>query len=339
MMSGFAVVGAAERKRLSCPKCGADVDLQALCDGRYDTTRLTDEERRNVEDSAQGCAGLIAGVAAIATWIVLYQLISGAWIFWGGAIVAVVAYNIAAPFMRPKSEASVEPEPAVAMAPPPPDPAPAHDLRVVLDSVESVMQQWSKLGDERGRAMIVVSTDDARLAAVKRRLLDAGVVSAAIAAATADGADRLDAIRAGDVRCILLNPGPGGPTFTLPLEAYRKCDVMVLNPQEIGARAMARIHACIDGDAAAAPAAESDESSMLARELVEIGRKVPQDRYSASWFLSSARGRAREIGARLNELGGIDRMLAAHESVRQALGGVAARELEAAWGGIGEWMS
>lgn len=71
--------------------------------------------------------------------------------------------------------------------------------------------------------------------------------------------------------------------------------------------------------------------------LVQIGRKFPADDWSASHFLGQARHRARQIGEELNETGGIKLMLAAHEVVGSQLGSGAARELEAAWDGIGEW--
>lgn len=77
----------------------------------------------------------------------------------------------------------------------------------------------------------------------------------------------------------------------------------------------------------------------LINELVEVGRKYPPDRQSASRYLNTARSSARDIGQSLYEKGGNELMLMAHAKVRAALGGVAARELEAAWGGIGEWLS
>ena len=43
----------------------------------------------------------------------------------------------------------------------------------------------------------------------------------------------------------------------------------------------------------------------------------------------------KEIGAQLHALGA---MLSAHAAVRGSLGPVAARELEAAWSRVGEWL-
>lgn len=77
----------------------------------------------------------------------------------------------------------------------------------------------------------------------------------------------------------------------------------------------------------------------LIAELVSIGQKDASDGPgSSSRFLRQAKLRARAIGEQLNALGGNDYMLAGHEQVRQTLGAVAARELEVAWNGIGEWL-
>jgi hypothetical protein len=77
-------------------------------------------------------------------------------------------------------------------------------------------------------------------------------------------------------------------------------------------------------------------------ELISIGRKSAPDGYSASNFLARVPGpvqeRAREIGEELNRAGGLQLMLKAHAVVGAKLGGVAARELESAWNGIGEWQ-
>jgi hypothetical protein len=80
----------------------------------------------------------------------------------------------------------------------------------------------------------------------------------------------------------------------------------------------------------------------LIERLIEIGRKEVADSRSSSHFLDEARAETEEIGQRLNELGGVDGlelMQTAHATVQSRLGGIPARELEAAWGGIGEWQS
>ncbi|WP_329387610.1 hypothetical protein [Streptomyces sp. NBC_01716] len=68
----------------------------------------------------------------------------------------------------------------------------------------------------------------------------------------------------------------------------------------------------------------------LTHELAETGR--------GRGFLSGkGRPRTREIGAELELINGKQQMLEAHEYVRAELGVSAARELEAAWDGIGTW--
>ncbi|WP_407562442.1 hypothetical protein [Streptomyces sp. 184] len=77
---------------------------------------------------------------------------------------------------------------------------------------------------------------------------------------------------------------------------------------------------------------EDDRTLELVAELRAIGR--------GRGFLSvhgGKDGRTREIGAELHEKGGKQKMLHAHAAVRAELGPVHARELEAAWDGVGDW--
>ncbi|WIX81862.1 hypothetical protein QRX50_14425 [Amycolatopsis carbonis] len=53
---------------------------------------------------------------------------------------------------------------------------------------------------------------------------------------------------------------------------------------------------------------------------------------------SEVRGRVQSIGAALDEAGGKELMLRAHGVIRQKLGPVLARQLEAAWDGVGDWL-
>jgi hypothetical protein len=76
----------------------------------------------------------------------------------------------------------------------------------------------------------------------------------------------------------------------------------------------------------------------LVDELIEAGRKYPPDGQSSSHYLNTGRSRAREIGILLEKEGGNNLMLIAHAKVSSILGGTAARELEVAWDGVGEWM-
>ena len=79
------------------------------------------------------------------------------------------------------------------------------------------------------------------------------------------------------------------------------------------------------------------ELRVLVQELTRIGRKDAPHHESSSYFLSTARGRTREIGQQLDRLAGWGMMSAAHQLVRLELGNIAARELELAWDGIGKW--
>lgn len=71
----------------------------------------------------------------------------------------------------------------------------------------------------------------------------------------------------------------------------------------------------------------------LLPELVAIGAK--------EGFLSAGakrNARARAIGAELDRQGGMYLMRRAHAAVSASLGRIAARELEAAWDGVGDWL-
>ena len=88
-------------------------------------------------------------------------------------------------------------------------------------------------------------------------------------------------------------------------------------------------------------AGESGELGKLVRELIGIGRATSYVGTPDGTFYDEhhCHIRAREIGARLDQLGGMELMRAAHEQVARELAGTArARELEACWGGVGRWM-
>ncbi|KAJ5408882.1 hypothetical protein N7509_002765 [Penicillium cosmopolitanum] len=73
----------------------------------------------------------------------------------------------------------------------------------------------------------------------------------------------------------------------------------------------------------------------LITELIDIGHAegaLLGPRGSALW------GHVRSIGSALNHAGGKKLMLQAHEAVRDKLGAIRARELEVAWGGVGDWL-
>jgi len=84
---------------------------------------------------------------------------------------------------------------------------------------------------------------------------------------------------------------------------------------------------------------DGKEVSKLATELYQIGQ--------SDGYLSKSPGgafdnnckniRARQIGAILNGMGGLDLMSLVHGKVQQARGH--ARDLESCWGGIGDWLA
>lgn len=76
---------------------------------------------------------------------------------------------------------------------------------------------------------------------------------------------------------------------------------------------------------------EDTRTDQLLDELAEIGR--------TRGFLHAAGKdtRTREIGAELNRMNGKQKMLDAHAVVAAELGRLHARELEAAWDGVGDW--
>jgi hypothetical protein len=69
-----------------------------------------------------------------------------------------------------------------------------------------------------------------------------------------------------------------------------------------------------------------------------IRQHVPTDQ-SASTFLTTGRTKAREIGVRLNALGGWDAMSAVFEVLGLYLHRHAGAELSHAWDGIGQWRA
>jgi hypothetical protein len=77
----------------------------------------------------------------------------------------------------------------------------------------------------------------------------------------------------------------------------------------------------------------------LILELVHIGRagegKVRAQ--NGANFVHGSKKRVREIGRKLDRLGGIDLMVAARGAVQSHLGRSAAQHLEATWRGIGQW--
>lgn len=82
------------------------------------------------------------------------------------------------------------------------------------------------------------------------------------------------------------------------------------------------------------------EVDKLIDELITIGKK---DDYLSEHPGGSFNGqchhiRARAIGKRLNEIGGMDLMLFAHQQVAKKLGSQMSSHLDYAWNEIGGWV-
>ena len=88
------------------------------------------------------------------------------------------------------------------------------------------------------------------------------------------------------------------------------------------------------------PKEQKPEVEKLIAELIDIGKRDD--------FLSERPGglfngqchniRARAIGKRLNDIGGLELMQAAHRRVRKKLGINLTSHLEYAWSDIGQWI-
>lgn len=311
-------------------------------------------KERAREALATGC--IVAGLAAFVVGVAVWQAAGGDAAALGAVATFIAIYAIARAIMREEPGAAGPPIRRVDRIepPPPPAPPPARDsrgdrLEIVDDPLAQVLTHAVEVSSAPASVIVVVSTSAEKLAKVKERLVAGGVVRARIADATAESFARRDEIEHAEVSCILLDPGTWGPAYALPLGAYTgQVRVVVLDPQTLTTTAMERVKRCVgEGPRSPAPAPvaaappppapATDEVRGLVEELVRIGRKSPDGR-SSSCFLGTARGRAREIGEKLDGLGGLDLMLAAHAEVARALRGASGRELEAAWDGIGEWQ-
>lgn len=82
------------------------------------------------------------------------------------------------------------------------------------------------------------------------------------------------------------------------------------------------------------------EVNRLIAELIEIGKRDDflSERPGGQFTAQCHHVRARAIGKRLNELGGLALMEAAHQAVRRKLGAQLTSHLEYAWSDIGQWV-
>ncbi len=88
------------------------------------------------------------------------------------------------------------------------------------------------------------------------------------------------------------------------------------------------------------PSEMRTEIERLIEDLVRIGEKEDflSERSGGSFNAQCRHSRAREIGARLNQVGGIELMEYAHKKVRKRLGANLASHLAYAWAEIGKWV-
>ncbi len=86
---------------------------------------------------------------------------------------------------------------------------------------------------------------------------------------------------------------------------------------------------------------EKQQADALLRELLEIGKR--EDYLSeipgGSYDNHCRHRRAREIGRKLDQLGGIPLMWKGYQLVQKKVNKSAAAHLEYAWAEIGKWMS
>lgn len=83
-----------------------------------------------------------------------------------------------------------------------------------------------------------------------------------------------------------------------------------------------------------------NEVQRLTDELVQIGQSDDflSERPGGAFNAQSRHRRARAIGERLNEIGGMALMEYVHKRVRKKLGGTLAAHLAYAWSEIGKWV-
>jgi hypothetical protein len=89
------------------------------------------------------------------------------------------------------------------------------------------------------------------------------------------------------------------------------------------------------------PAEKAQEVERLIEELNRIGKTEDflSERPGGAFNLESRHIRTRDIGKRLNEIGGVALMEYANRRVRRKLGKNLSWHLEAAWKGIGDWIA
>jgi len=250
MLAGFTIVGA-QREQIRCPLCTAPLDLDALAAGKYDTSSLTIEEATAQRtDRAQILGCLVAVITASVAGLLLWEFTSGPVTFWGVAVTIAIVYNVTSMLLRRRPIEHLLPRKPP--SPPPPRHVEPYEQPIIVDDVTlQALKTIDELGEDRGNLLVVVSSSDEELNKLKKLLVEQrGIVPARIADATASSFARPDALRNGDVICVLLNPGVEGPRYRLPLKEYANIRVVVFNSFRIAPSAMIAIRNCIETDTA-----------------------------------------------------------------------------------------
>lgn len=88
------------------------------------------------------------------------------------------------------------------------------------------------------------------------------------------------------------------------------------------------------------PAEKGQEVERLIEELYKIGKTEDflSERPGGGFNLECRHMRTRDIGKRLDEIGGLELMEYANRKVRRKLGKNLSWHLEAAWKDIGDWI-
>lgn len=88
------------------------------------------------------------------------------------------------------------------------------------------------------------------------------------------------------------------------------------------------------------PAALKPEVDRMVEDLVRIGQTEDflSERPGGTFNAQSRHIRAREIGQRLNEIGGFELMESIYKRVKKRLGAQVADHLSYAWAEIGKWV-
>ena len=87
------------------------------------------------------------------------------------------------------------------------------------------------------------------------------------------------------------------------------------------------------------PTGARPEVEKLLAELLRIGQTEDflSERPGLSYNRDCRHVRTRQIGARLDELGGLNLMAYVHRQVKRKLGKILGEHLEAAWDKVGPW--